>query len=180
MKRILALVLIFVMLASFAACSSGEGVEIPDDMQLASDTEVSNWYFFVPSGWSVTTTGTFSMAYVPIAELVSVSFTDFSAAGYTSAEEYWDGSFDKLKNIYSDLEMIEEAADTTLSGYAAKRYVYTATYGGDNIKFMQILMYKNGSIYSFMYSADVEVYDTYASYVDKMLEEFMFKHQAED
>ena len=179
MKKLICVLLALVTLFSFAACSSSGDVEVPEGMQLISDPDVNNWYFFVPENWMVSESGGICMAYVPSASHASVSFSDFSAGGYTNVVDYWNGNFEHLCSVFGDVKVIEEGGDTTLATYAAKRYVYTGTYNGSTLKFMQVFLYANSAIYAFTYSADEDVYDTYYTYVEAILTNFKFRGQTE-
>ena len=177
MKKCLCLLLALAALLSFTACSGGGEIEVPTGMKLISDPKINNWYFFVPDGWSESVSGGMCMAFVPTSSHVSISFADYSSGGYTSVRDYWDANYDHLSSVFDNFELIEDGEATELADYAALRFVYTARYNGRDLKFMQVLLYANGVIYAFTYSADAGVYDTYMVYIDRVLEEFRFRGQ---
>jgi hypothetical protein len=67
------------------------------------------------------------------------------------------------------------AGNTTLGGNPAYKVTYTATYGGDHLKFTQIWTIKHGKEYIITYKADPKNFDTYASTAQQMIDSFKIK-----
>lgn len=67
------------------------------------------------------------------------------------------------------------AGNTTLGGNPAYKVTYTATYGGDYLKFTQIWTIKHGKEYIITYKADPKNFDTYASTAQQMIDSFKIK-----
>ena len=62
-----------------------------------------------------------------------------------------------------------------LAGQPAPYYVYTATIGGDDYKFLQAIVGSNGIFYNLTYTATPELYDSHVEEVMSVIEAFTFR-----
>ena len=92
MKKIFALILVFGIMLSFAACA--RDYTAPDGYQLASSTEHCDYVLYVPTAWNVESNQTnFTTASVPLGEsrcTVSVAKLDARYEA-TTINDYWQG-----------------------------------------------------------------------------------------
>lgn len=78
MKKIVSLLLIFVMLFSLAACGSNTPSDAPDGMKLASDPEIVDYYLYVPEDWEVTSQTGMTMAQASLSDDSNVIVTHYT------------------------------------------------------------------------------------------------------
>lgn len=116
MKKILSILLLSVMLLSLVACGNGTVTDVPDGMKLASNTEIVDYFLYVPADWEVTRQTGMTMAQASLNDDSNVIVTNFSAPSippYASAKNslyhYFYGynflqNFFEGKNNYAELE----------------------------------------------------------------------------
>ena len=80
MKRTIAIVLLLAMLFAFAACGEEDTAGAPYGYKLASNTEIVDYFLYVPESWVVTSATGTTMAQVSLADASSVVVTNHSAA----------------------------------------------------------------------------------------------------
>ncbi len=179
MKRILAVLLLLVMALSLVACSE-DGV--PQGMMDVA-TENARFHLFVPETWVSQSEGGICGATSPDGKHSNVTVVNYLAdtscldlAGYPSAAIYWANKcLPEYQATFTDLVILTDGEDTTLGGRNAKRYVYTATLGGNSYKFMQIITADSSYVYTLTYTALPEHYETYVADVESIRAEFLFK-----
>lgn len=79
MKKLVSLLLLFVMLFSLAACGDDTPEGVPEGMKLASDTEIVDYLLFVPETWVVTAQSGMTMAQASLNDDSNVIVTHFTA-----------------------------------------------------------------------------------------------------
>ena len=165
------LFLIFAVIA-LVSCSSG-GEDVPAGMKLASG-DYLDYRFYVPEKWIVETSTGVTTAKYSDSILANVSVMAMTLdKDIATPEDYWNSFNEYFLNNISEWNL-ESSEDSVLSGYAAKKYVYTGSFGGVSAKYMQVICIRSGAVYIFTYTADPEKYEEYLSDVEKMLENFTF------
>lgn len=196
-KRIAAaaafILVITILTGAFTGCSKQEE-GAPDGYKSASNDRV-DYSLYVPADWVVDTAPESQLTAARVSEYDSsnISMTAYvdEDGDYKSVDEYWEtyketlsGVFDKKANEQGDRvstftvvkpsENAESDGENCLLGGAgAVKYVYTATMGGIELKYMQVIALKNSTFYIFTYTASADKYseDT----VSGILENFKFK-----
>ena len=172
-----------------ASCAGTDANAIaPEGMELASG-EGSAYYLFVPESWELTQGyGTWG-AYTSDASNVNVSTFTASDIGNKESESTADTTDAAVHTeAPSDTEAapsdktareqyidVEDGKQTTLGGYEAKQYVYTAKYEGVEYKMQMTVTYSGGLMYILTYTAKTANYDSHLTEVAKIVSEFKFK-----
>lgn len=78
MKKTIALLLLFVMLFSLAACGEDGTSDVPAGMKLASDPEIVDYYLYVPEDWKVTSQTGMTTAQASLNDDSNVIVTNFT------------------------------------------------------------------------------------------------------
>ena len=177
MKRIIAICLCLVACFALTSCNKDD-ITVPAGMQLASNTEVPDYTLFVPDGWTVEiSTGT-TAAYLK--DQVNNLLATFTASFNVPANEgiTLENYFESYKTEFS--EVFGEPKDfweetTILAGFNAKQYTYTATFGGTEYKFWQVVCFRDGRIYTLTYSSTTEHFEQYDEDMQLILDNFTFK-----
>ena len=170
MKKITVILLALFAIFSLTAC--GNASDAPKGMKLASN-EVCDYYFYVPTNWTVDMSTGVSSAYFSEKDRSNMSMTSYALSKAMTAEEYWES----VKGSYTSLfgEMSEpEVKTTALDGVEAKQYTYTAKAGTEQFKIMQIFCVKNDTVYVFTFTATPEKFEEHIDKVALVLAEFRF------
>ena len=152
MKRLIAILLLLVLVTSFAACGSkNDGT--PDGMKNVA-VENAAFYLYVPEEWLSQSQGGVSGAVSP-RNNANVIATTYLPDSYLSVKSYWE---EKCLNEYAaaltDFTVIEEECkETSLGGVNAYQYVFTHKMGDQTYKQMQVITMDGGMIYTVQYTA---------------------------
>lgn len=182
MKRILTLAVALCLLCTLGlfavSCSSGDVA--PEGMQNAAAVG-EGFLFYVPESWqSQANSGVSAARYGNNEDKSNVSMTKYvpNTAEEGTPEHYWVYF---LKPAYEkqfvDFAVMEDGngVDVTLGGRSAKKYVFTATFGGVAYKYMQVIAQGvDANTYIFTYTAKPEFFDAHLEEVATMLTEFRF------
>lgn len=164
----------------FSSCSK-QDPNAPDGFKTASN-ETVDYYLYVPSDWLIDTVEGSQLTSARVSEYGStnISMTAFTDSDleFESVEDYWEyyksalvGVFDLAANELGDkvttFELLNgptetDAADgdtAIMGGAAARKYVYTATLGGVELKYMQVIAMREHTFYIFTYTAYPSSYD---------------------
>ena len=179
MKKIIAVLLLLILTVGLVACSE-DGV--PQGMKDVA-TANAKFHLYVPESWVSQSEGGICGATSPGGERSNVIVTNYladqsclDAAGYPSAAIYWANKcLPEYQATFADLVIVTDGEDTTLGGRNAKKYVYTATLGGNSYKFMQVITADSSYVYTLTYTSLPEHYDTYVADVENICAEFLFK-----
>lgn len=177
MRKLLLRILLFVVIASFAAalysCGNDDN-SAPAGMVTASD-EKADFYLYVPDDWTVDMTTRAAGAYFSESDPSSVSVMAWELEHTdTTVEEWWDINLEEVKLVFSNVEIVAEE-NTTVDDLYAKKYEYTASLGEFNYKIMQVALVKNAEVYVFTYTSIADNYDTHLDDVNQMLEYLTIK-----
>lgn len=176
MKKILTLLLLAAMLLSFAACTEAGAPEGTFNVAI----ENAKFNLYVPEGtWmSTANSGVSGARYYSGTDFSNVTVTVYYPEEELTAATYWEkkclqeyGAYFKDFTVLSD-----KCGDTTLGGLDAKRYVYEAKLEGDvTYRFMQVMTVKDTLIYTFTYTAKIDLYDSHLTDVEAMITNFTFR-----
>lgn len=86
-------------------------------------------------------------------------------------EEYTDVAISQLKQIITDINIVETES-TTLAGNPAHKIVYTGRQGQYILKWMQIWTIKNNKAYVITYTAEENTYSNFLGIVQEMINSF--------
>lgn len=164
------------MLCMALVSCNQEGIAVPTGMQLASDPEILDFHLFVPEGWTVDMrTGT-TTAYYSTNDPSNISATMLQLAEINEEDPYgayFESFKDQFTDVFGEPANIE-TANLLLDGHEAQQYVYTATFGGIEYKFWQVVCIRQGRVYTITYSSTAGNYETHAADMQNVLEYFQF------
>ncbi len=177
MKKISALILILMCLATLCACAGDEsGIEPPEDMQVVSVSERDGYVFFGPEGWIIANQGDIAATYVTAINNTSVTFTkiDMPTAEFTkdTVRAYFDGTmaaFPYEMTVSVDAEACNLGKSDAPADLAYK-FVYTYAYGEYKVSVMQIIAKRGEDRFLLTYTSYGEVNDEasyYRTYLPK-------------
>lgn len=151
MKRTIALLLaVITALLSLAGCDAPS--DTPEGMQLVRGGEALGYYLYVPEGWTVSSQGNISAAYVSVVDTTSVTLTEAEMPS-VSIEEYFEAA--KADFTFS-INVTKEAADFKLgNAEEAKQFIYDYEYSGYKFRTMQVFAKFDGSFYIFTFTSQL-------------------------
>ncbi len=176
MKRMLATCLLLLMLCTcFVAC--GDDIPQYNGYKMIANTDVVEYYFYVPESWDVDEQTGSTRAHVSSSDLTNVSMTTFAVpAGVADLATY-------CANYEADLLTLGTPAYTkqrtprVFGGVEALEYEYTMQIAGSASPyyFMQIFCFRDGLAHVFTYTAaSAEKYQEHAETVTSIVASFAF------
>lgn len=176
MKKVLSVLIVCILLCTvFVSCKKDE-IDMPPYTQLASDPSIVDFYLFVPDNWTVEmSTGT-AMAYVSVNDPTNISAT---LAQLTSADKedpigtYFASFSKQFSDAFGEPQNLE-TANLLLDGQNARQYIYTATFGGIEYKFWQVICIRQGRVYTVTYSSTTDNFEKHAADMQEALGNFRF------
>ena len=188
LTKLLSLILICAITALFcASCSPSvteAGVAIPNDMHAIAG-EAGDYDLVVPSDWLVETTVGMTSAYAEDTARSSVTVTaNELTAEITSIEAYWDMFAEEFAATFTDFAMIDAEPSDVVVGSAyedtsrhtdALKYRYTATVGGVQYQWMQVLCLRGATMYIITYTSTAEGYESNLEDVSDILSYLYFR-----
>ena len=177
MKRFFSvLVLVLMCVLCLVSCSKGNETDVPEGM-VEAENKFVDYRFFYPENWILDRCDGMISCHVSKDDASNVSVTAFTPDDMKPLEDYLKEEYmTYFKANFSDMEIIEDFADTTLDNAPAKRIVFKATVGEKAYQFMQCLAYgRDGYIYIVTYTSTPEAYDSHLEDVEKIVSEFRFK-----
>ena len=178
MKRSFTFVVLAAMLLiCMTSCAKDES-DLPEGMLLA-ENEAVDYQLYYPEDWQLDRNDGMISVYVSDKDRSNVSVTAFTASDdVASVDDYLSMGettyFDYVKETFSDLDIITDGEEITLSGVPARQYVFTATVAGDLYKFRQIIAYYYGEVYMLTYTSTAEGFDNHSEEVGKIISEVRF------
>lgn len=145
-----------------------------DEYVLASH-EKNVFNFYVPSTWSLTSTGAIAGAYYYSAngDKSNVTLMEYASSyEIKSAKDYWEAF---QKQYEQPLEIISTDENAKLGKYDAFGVEYKTSMNDGNYKIKQVFLASDKIIYIFTYTSTDEFYDAHLDEVAKMVEMFEFK-----
>ena len=179
MKRILTLLLLAVMLLSLVSCTEAGVPEGTFNVAI----ENAKFNLYVPEGtWlSTASSGISGARYYSGTDFSNVTVTVYypeDLAEIATAADYWEKKClqDYTANFKNFTVLEDKCKDTTLGGLDAKCYVYEVMLEGDTTyRFMQVMTVKDTLVYTFTYTAKIDLYDSHLTDVEAMVANFTFR-----
>lgn len=132
--------------------------------------------YYPSEGWTVVT----DSGYLAIANEDGASVSVVKGDAYAAQiqtptdylEKYYYPTFDALYGTHKELSRREvtDRADAWLL-----EATYSATVGGEDYTFLQALYFRNGYIYTLLYTAKTELFDAHLAEAETMVREFTLK-----
>jgi hypothetical protein len=172
------LVLLFAILSLvFVLVSCGDESDVPDGMQLASDTKIVDYNLYVPEDWIVDTNPALavSMAHVSASDRSNISVAQWNLTTDTSTvDKWWENEYKQqlIDSLNADITL--EGKEIIIDGKSAKQYEFSAVIDGTTYKYMVSATVRNGSIYVITYTSNEENYDKNLDDVSAILENMKF------
>lgn len=171
--------------AALAGCSK-QDPNAPRGYKTASNDTV-DYYLYVPADWIIDTVDGSQLTAARVSEydktnISMMAYVDDSGE-FASADEYFESYISTLSSVFdkktgenggekSSFELVSN--ESCLMGEAAaNKYVYTATLGGVDLKYMQVIALRQHTFYIFTYTAYVDSFDGDAA--DGIINNIVFK-----
>lgn len=172
--KALSLILAATLSLTLLASCGTEDTEAPLGFKEISSDDVT-YDLFIPEEWTADISTGVTSAYFSGQDPSNISLIAFELDGSISTvEDYWAAHEPDLKALFSDLEYVGEPDEGTLDGVPAVQYTYTGTMSGVSYKFMQLVAFKDATVYIFTYTATAANYDTHIEEVIEILKNFKF------
>ena len=185
--RYTALFLVLLLLLSvLTGCGAKtvDGVTVPSGMRLIV-SEADDYNLIVPDTWLTETTVGMTSAYAEDAAHSSVSVLANEVTGLsgTTLNEYYDNAVAQLGAAFPDFALTYAEPSDVKVGFAADpdnyidgmKYTYSATVGGVQYQWMQVLFIRNATIYIMTYTSTAEAYDDHLEDVSNIIAYFSFR-----
>ncbi len=176
MKKICVVLLVIILAFAVVSCKKEE-TDIPDGMFLV-ENEAAYYDLYLPEGWVVDRNDGMISAHASSTDVGSnISVTSIAVpSGYDNYREYIDkGMTEHYKSTFPDMQIIEEFTETELDGKSALKTVFTATVGGTEYQFEQVVTTgEKLEVFVFTYTSTPELFDTHKEEVERILNELKF------
>ena len=172
-KRILTAALAVLLSAMALTSCAAPALDVPEGMQAASLDGVE-YALYVPEHWTVNKNSGVSGAYVSAYDKSNVSLISYVPTTAMTTEQYWAMCEESYKAEFDNYALVESGS-ATMADMPAQYYVYTATVGGENYKFLQAIVGNGGMFYNLTYTSLSDMYDSHIEEVMKMIEVFTFR-----
>ena len=147
-------------------------VTSPSGMQIASDAD-AEFYFFVPTSWSVHQDSTACAATAPDGSFVSV--VPYLPTTAISVEEYFAESERMMQTSSGGQYTRISEAKIDIGGGKGLQYEYEYTVGGVTYRYLQIIVGYKSTIYNLTYTALPQNFDTNRADVNAIIAAFTFR-----
>jgi hypothetical protein len=94
---------------------------------------------------------------------------------YTDASQYWEEYMKPSLNEGFQNIIIESGEDIETAGIPGRKYIYSASLGGQDYKFAQVIFFKDREIYILTYTATPSKFDKHSRVLDIVVDTFTFK-----
>ncbi|MBQ7321697.1 MAG: hypothetical protein IJW99_06345 [Clostridia bacterium] len=172
-KRLLSAALAALLSACVLTSCGAADPNVPEGMQLASLDGVE-YALYVPETWTVNKNSGVSGAYVSAYDKSNVSLISYLPTSAMTTEQYFAMCEESYKAEFDNYALVESGS-ATMADMPAQYYVYTATVGGENYKFLQAIVGNGGMFYNLTYTSLSDMYDSHIEEVMKMIEVFTFR-----
>lgn len=186
-KKMICLVLALTMTVCLCSCASqdSEDVKIPSGFLLA-ENEKTDYYFFYPSTWLLDRNDAgLTSAYVSENDFSNVSISSFTASNeypdlMSYATEYYIPHLSgDLKDFKADMEQDGEhikRTDLVIDSNPALAFNYSAAfYQGETYNFRVWFVSYNGYIYTILYTAKADLFETHLDEATAIAESLKFR-----
>ena len=193
MKRIIASLLLIVLGVFALVSCSGDGVEVPEDMQLVLENKEDGYVFFGPKGWIVANQGDVAATFLSNFNKTSITFTradmptERDAEGKVDFGAYFTATMASFPYEITMSVNGENANFGTADAGAdrAVSFVYSYTADGELYTAKQILLTRGEDFFIFTYAAtggvedEAGAYRTYLPKANLVIESFIFTEKGE-
>ena len=145
----------------------------PTGMQIASSDEVE-YFFYVPTSWTVNQTSSANAATSPDGSFVSVVPYLPSGDGI-SVREYFEKSEEMMQTTSGGHYTRLSEKEITIGGGKALQYEYEYTVGGVTYRYLQIVVGYKSMIYNLTYTALPQNFEANRADVDAIIAAFTFR-----
>ncbi len=145
----------------------------PAGMQIASSNEVE-YFFYVPTSWSVNQTSSANAATAPDGSFVSVVPYLPSSEGI-SVREYFEKSEEMMQTTSGGHYTRLSEKEITIGGGKALQYEYEYTVGGVTYRYLQVVVGYRSMIYNLTYTALPQNFEANRADVEAMISAFTFR-----
>ena len=145
----------------------------PAGMQIASSDEVE-YFFYVPTSWTVNQTSSANAATSPDGSFVSVVPYLPSGEGI-SVREYFEKSEEMMQTTSGGHYTRLSEKEITIGGGKALQYEYEYTVGGVTYRYLQIVVGYKSMIYNLTYTALPQNFEANRADVDAIIAAFTFR-----
>ncbi|MBQ9783604.1 MAG: DcrB-related protein [Clostridia bacterium] len=168
------------IVANFVLCEKSDpnGAEVvdkktPEGMEIASADQLE-YRLYVPKLWVCNAESGVSEAYYPESEKSNVTVTSYAPSESISVQSYFAQCEAEYRTTLPGYERLSES-ERTVAERSAYSYTYRTVVDGVEFKIMQTLFAYDSMIYSFTYTARVELFDSHMADVEAMLNAFTFR-----
>lgn len=166
--------------ANFVLCEKADpnGAEVvdkktPEGMEIASADQLE-YRLYVPKLWICNAEDGVSEAYYPESERSNVTVTSYAPSDSISVQSYFAQCEAEYRTTLPGYERLSET-ERTVAERSAYTYTYRTVVDGVEFRIMQTLFAYDSMIYSFTYTARVELFDSHMADVEAMLNAFSFR-----
>lgn len=171
MKKTVAVLLLLVVTFGLFSCGKNEGT--PKGYQNASIGS-DPFYLYVPNSWTSNASSGISSAYYPVTNRVSVN-AFYQAMSDVAIQVQTVRVVESLQRTMENFQIVTHPAQTTLGGYAAYYFEYTAKSSGDIMEFRTYVAECDGGFTTLSFSAKVEAFENYKETFEDIAAKFTFK-----
>ncbi len=86
-------------------------------------------------------------------------------------DSFTQQSMDEIKKTFTDFKLID-SKDIDLAASPAHQVIYEGTFGKDHGKFLQVLTFKNGKLYTLSFGGSSAAYGKFVKTAQQMIETF--------
>lgn len=159
-----------------------DGIDIPDQMKLISNTTYVDYLLFVPESWTVTASDGLSAAHASDPR-VGVNASSHSPGTTSTIGDYFNNYIEALSKNVAELQVIERYEVTStndgeilrLGDAPAFRYTFTCKWMGVEYKFVQYVAISNSEMHYLTFSAPSADFDAHRAEFDAILNNFRFE-----
>ena len=145
----------------------------PAGMQIASSDE-AEYFFYVPTSWSVNQTGSANAATAPDGSFVSIVPYLPSSEGI-SVREYFEKSKEMMQTTSGGHYTRLSEKEITIGGGKALQYEYEYTVGGVTYRYLQVIVGYRSMIYNLTYTALPQNFEANRADVEAIISAFTFR-----
>ncbi|MBE6671248.1 MAG: DUF1795 domain-containing protein [Ruminococcaceae bacterium] len=176
MKKLIALILTFVLCIGVLCSCSNNDQSAPDGMKSVQSSDNLDYNIYIPEEWTQDlSTGVIS-AYCKSSDLSNISMTQFNLEDADTLDKHVEDYVAELEANLDEFKLSEGYPQKTLlGGVAASKIEYTAKLAGNEYKYAQIICIRKGTIYFFTYTSNVNNFDSHAEDIKNILDNFSFR-----